>query len=167
MTTADLPARFAKFILVHEPTGCWVWTGRCNASGHGQYKVGGKVVYAHRYAYEQLVGSVPEGLVLRHRCPSAQCCNPDHLTPGTQAENVQDRVIARRSACGERNGRAKLTAAQVAEIIATYQRGRIGYGTLARQYGVSERAISYIVNGQHWQSSTPERTTGQIVGVVR
>lgn len=79
---------------------------------------------------------------------------------------IDPRDIARRSACGERNGRAKLTAAQVAEIVGKYQRGRIGYGTLARQYGVSERAISYIVNGQHW-ASIPERTTGQIVGVVR
>lgn len=43
---------------------------------------------AHRYAYEQMVGPIPNGLVLDHLCRNRWCCNPAHVEPVTQAENV-------------------------------------------------------------------------------
>jgi hypothetical protein len=145
-----LPERFRKFIRV-DPGGCWLWTGHCSESGHGQYKADGRTVMAHRYAYECITGQqLLSCVVLRHRCNHPACVNPAHLMLGSHADNVADRVAARRSACGERNGRARLTAEQVAAIRAEYTPGQVGYGTLARRYGVSARAISYIVAGRHW-----------------
>lgn len=42
---------------------------------------------AHRWAYEFLVGEIPEGLTLDHLCRNKACVMPDHLEPVTQAEN--------------------------------------------------------------------------------
>lgn len=77
---------------------CWLWTARVIPSGYGQFKVAGCMVYAHRFAYEQLVGEIPEGLQLdhRHTCPK-NCVNPDHLRPTTSKQNGENRVGAQRN----------------------------------------------------------------------
>jgi hypothetical protein len=90
-----LPERFTSKFTVSE-SGCWEWTAFRNESGYGQYVVEkskpgiapAKLGYAHRYAYEQLVGPIPEGLHLDHLCRNPPCCNPDHLEPVTPRENV-------------------------------------------------------------------------------
>lgn len=40
---------------------CWEWLGATTKHGHGQFGVGNSVVYAHRFAYELLIGSLYEG----------------------------------------------------------------------------------------------------------
>jgi DNA-binding transcriptional regulator YiaG len=49
---------------------------------------------------------------------------------------------------GERNGLAKLTWTQVAEIRAL--RGRVGARQIAKRYGVSRSAVQFIHQGKHW-----------------
>ncbi len=76
------------------PGGCWLWTGGAVGNGYGGFGVGSltdgtrRVAYAHRYAYELLVGPVPEGLVLGHRCHVRRCINPVHLEPVTGRVNA-------------------------------------------------------------------------------
>ena len=49
---------------------CMLWMGHRTAQGYGQMKdAKGKVHYAHRVAYELTHGPIPEGMVIRHRCP--------------------------------------------------------------------------------------------------
>lgn len=74
-----------------EVTGfCWLWTGPLNIRGaYGMTSIDGQDVYAHRYAYERLLGAIPEGLVLDHLCRVHHCVNPDHLEPVTIGENVR------------------------------------------------------------------------------
>jgi HNH endonuclease len=70
---------------------CWVWTGRHGPFGHGRFLVGGKgskQATSHRYAYEMIVGPIPDGLVLDHLCRNPSCVRPDHLEPVTQRENL-------------------------------------------------------------------------------
>jgi hypothetical protein len=42
---------------------------------------------AHRYSYTLLVGLIPHGLELDHRCNTPRCVNPQHLEPVTRTEN--------------------------------------------------------------------------------
>lgn len=76
----------AKYVVT--PGGCWRWIGTRTPEGYGQIRVAvGEVAYAHRVAYELLVGPIPEGLHIDHLCRVRACVNPAHLEPVTQAEN--------------------------------------------------------------------------------
>lgn len=73
---------------VRKTPTCWEWTaGTTGASGYGVFRANGKATTAHRWAYEQLVGAVPEGLDLDHLCRNRLCVNPAHLEPVTHREN--------------------------------------------------------------------------------
>lgn len=65
---------------------CWPWLGY-GTSGYGQHYEDGRKVYAHRLAYELLIGQINEGWVLDHRCHNRRCVNPAHLEPVTIQEN--------------------------------------------------------------------------------
>jgi hypothetical protein len=69
-------------------TGCFLFMGCVTKAGYGV--VGRK--YTHRVMYEHLVGPIPAGLFLCHRCDVRRCWNPSHLFPGTAADNTRDAV---------------------------------------------------------------------------
>lgn len=48
----------------------------------------GKVWGAHRYAYTEIVGPIPDGLTLDHLCKRTDCVNPEHLEPVTGKVNT-------------------------------------------------------------------------------
>src|SRR5258708_38793327 len=69
---------------------CWVWQAALNNKGYGMFSrapVPGKrtapLVLAHRWAYEQMTGPVPDGLELDHLCRIPACRNPYHAEPAT------------------------------------------------------------------------------------
>lgn len=74
---------------VNKTDSCWVWTAGAN-SGYGCfYLTGGrKSTPAHRWAYEKIVDTIPEDLVLDHLCRNRLCVNPEHLEPVTHKENI-------------------------------------------------------------------------------
>jgi hypothetical protein len=88
---APLIQRFWEKIDKRGPDECWPWLGsRLKRCGHGRININGTVRLAHRVAYELQNGPIPPGLVVRHRCNFAPCCNPAHLELGTQADNMRD-----------------------------------------------------------------------------
>jgi hypothetical protein len=157
---------------VHEGLGsrCWLWTGSCfrgHNAGYGQIKVRGRNRQVHRFVWELTHETViPQGLCVCHRCDTPRCCNPDHLFLGTNAQNIADRDAKRRQARGERNGsalyperrpvglrngRAKLTEAQVLEVRARLTRGE-SRAAIARSLAVSATHIRRIARGESWKS---------------
>jgi hypothetical protein len=46
------------------------------------------MIYAHRLAYQLLVGPIPEGLVIDHLCRNPPCQNPAHMECVTHRENT-------------------------------------------------------------------------------
>lgn len=86
--TTTLADRFWQKVDRSDPTGCWFWTGALTR-GYGSFNTGGKRKYAHRLAYEELVGPIPDGLQIDHLCRVPNCVNPEHLEPVTQRENLR------------------------------------------------------------------------------
>jgi hypothetical protein len=77
------------------PNGCWLWTGALHdRRPYGVIGVGGKVLRAHRVAYELANGGlgVLGDLDALHTCDNPPCIRPDHLKPGTPADNSADMV---------------------------------------------------------------------------
>jgi hypothetical protein len=85
--------RLVEKIHINETTECWEWTGCLTGAGYGQIGIqhptkGYVSEYAHRVAYEWLVGPVPEGCELDHLCRVRKCINPFHLEAVPHIENV-------------------------------------------------------------------------------
>lgn len=79
-----LPTRFWDKV---KPEGeCLVWTGNRDGDGYGRFRLG-KMQSAHRLAYEDAVGPIPDGLQLDHLCRNTPCVNPAHLEPVTYRVN--------------------------------------------------------------------------------
>jgi len=49
----------------------------------------GKMVQAHRWAWELINGKIPEGLTIDHMCRTRACVALDHLRVVTLKENVR------------------------------------------------------------------------------
>lgn len=91
-TRRPIAERFWEKVDVRGADECWPWTASTNGRGYGQIGAGGrygKNVYAHRFAYEQLIAPIPEGMTIDHLCKSPSCVNPAHMEVVTMSENCR------------------------------------------------------------------------------
>lgn len=134
---------------VRDANGCLIWQGNKLPFGHGIITMKGrKTRRTHRVAWELANGPIPSGMCVCHRCDVPACINPDHLFLGTIADNNADMMRKGRHVAhpGERNGRARLTAAQVQAILADPRRQI----DIAAEYGIKQPQVSRIKRGQTW-----------------
>lgn len=68
---------------------CIIWTGSRDGQGYGQLRIGDQLIKAHRFAWEQIRGPIPEGQYLDHICWNKACCRIEHLRLASHAENVR------------------------------------------------------------------------------
>lgn len=88
---------FWKRKRVIASSGCWEYTGHIMASGYGRLSFGGNHNYlAHRLAYKLTFGSIPDGMLVCHKCDNRKCINPDHLFLGTHLDNTFDMLLKNR-----------------------------------------------------------------------
>lgn len=157
---------------------CWEWQGYVRTNGYGAFNAAGNSspTLAHRLAYMLVVGPVPKGKVVCHRCDNRRCCRPDHLFVGTRAENNHDMQKKGRCASGDRNGlrlhpernpmflypekaammrgenngNSKLRQGEVDEIRRRFSAGDTK-AAIARAFSVSHRTVRSIVGGETWR----------------
>jgi HNH endonuclease len=136
------------------PTECWPWIGGMGSWGYGSFYINRKNYNASRAAYILMIGPIESSLVVRHTCDNPACCNPAHLIPGTQAENLKDCRDRKRARylTGEAHHRStrKLTDAQVREV-KSLSRGGLNNCQIARRFGVNNTTIRSIVIGDTWK----------------
>jgi len=84
-------SRFWSKVYKRSPSECWIWIGPVRRGGYGAMEIEGKMVSAHRLAYEMHFGPIPDGFYIDHICRVQKCVNPSHLRPATPAENGYNR----------------------------------------------------------------------------
>lgn len=149
---------------VPEPnTGCWLWERSLGGPGYGNARIYGQQSYAHRVSWIAYFGPIPNGMYVCHKCDVKACVNPEHFFLGTNRDNMLDmfskgrgnratgdrhgsRTKPEQILRGERNGKSKLTTAQVMSV-----RMLIALGASQRDiggwFGVSKPCISHIALG--------------------
>lgn len=132
---------------------CWEWNRHRFANGYGSFhkSVQERHALAHRVAYELANGPIPDGLYVLHQCDNPACCNPAHLSVGTQYDNMADAVNRDRTRQGEAVTASVLTANDVHSIRERYVPYIITAQILAAEYGVSDSAIYAILSGRNWK----------------
>lgn len=135
------------------PDGCWEWQGSTRR-GYGMIKVQGRTVSAHRYAFELFVGPIPDDKPhLLHSCHNPRCVNPDHLSAGTHAENMQQKAETGRAKAtavrGQKHPKARLTRAQVVDIKRRLRNGE-SQTSIRRSYNLGKGVVWSIANGRTW-----------------
>lgn len=138
-----------------EPGKCWNWTGGKSVGGTRPIELRFNSIRKYAYAWAWMIYNrrkIPDGLIMLHSCDNGLCCNPEHLRPGTHAENTADMSDRGRSMKGIPNKR-KLTKEQKTEIIRRYNAGGISMRALAKEYNVTYETV--------WGHIKRARTTPQ------
>lgn len=86
----DRSRRFAAKVGPPDENGCLPWMGAIKeAAGYGNFGDNGRTVSAHRFAWEQVHGPIPEGHEMHHLCGHPWCVNVEHLRLVTPAQHVK------------------------------------------------------------------------------
>src|ERR1700731_127318 len=122
--------------------GCWVWTGAENQKGYGIFRMPNGSTSAYRAAWTLLVGDIPAGICVCHRCDTPACVNPHHLFVGTKGDNNQDRDSKGRSRGpkGAANRTSVLTESDVRNLREIYALGIHSQRELGIMYGITQGA---------------------------
>lgn len=135
-----LYAELVHDVETRDRSGCWPWPHAKNADGYGRVTKPGDSGANRRVSRESLALSLGRplapGASALHSCDNPPCYNPDHLREGTQAENVRDAIDR------ERNHRGKLSANEVANLLADLADGATIKGT-ARRYKIKPSSVRY------------------------
>lgn len=147
---ADLPTIASRAEQIRfTDAGCWEFPNNY-VLGYARVKIDGRNVWVHRLSLERKIGEPLGNRVTRHQCDNPPCCNPDHLVPGSQADNARDMVERGRwgnkTFAGEDNWKSYPLSLVVAAR-SEYAKG-MSQEAVAAKYGVSRGAVRDWVNGK-------------------
>lgn len=135
--------------------GCWLWQGCVSPNGYGKIKIGPNSFDTHVISWRVASGgiAVPLGKLVMHQCDVRACINPEHLTVGTQSENMlhASAVGAMRNPKGSRHYRAVLNETVVSEILSLKREGKIGCRKIARLLGLRPSTVHSVIIRSSWK----------------
>lgn len=113
---------------VEKTDGCWLWSAGRDSGGYGSFYLNGRDTKAHRVSYELLVGPIPSGMDIDHRCFNRGCVNPAHLRAVTRKQNIENHQGPfRNSRSGVRGVYRKSNGRWCAEVRHNGTRTHVGY----------------------------------------
>lgn len=128
------------------PSTCWLWKRSVSNKGIPYFNIGGKSIIAYRLVYwiakdnNWDINNSRE--VIRHGCTDTMgnpvdnplCCRPEHLTTGTQEDNMMDMML---------RGRRGLTREAVRDIL------DLGSEEKKREMGLTHDEIGRLVGSKY------------------
>lgn len=87
MRRLTLAEQAERLLSEATPQGECLITARTPSQDHPMAKVGGKFFKTYRIVWEHLIGPIPEGHELHHRCLNGRCLNVAHMEPVTDREH--------------------------------------------------------------------------------
>jgi hypothetical protein len=162
------------------PNGdCWIWTGGKSTRGYGLFTIRRRSYRANRIAYTLQYNTDPNELLACHRCDIPLCVRKEHLFADTNQGNMLDAkkknrlAVGKRSGAytkpekvlrgdthpcrkhpdmhkGERNGRATITANDVAIMRQDFVSGMTRM-EIARKYNRRWGTVSDVVLRKTWR----------------
>jgi hypothetical protein len=142
-------AAFLHHNVSYDGPSCLIWPMSRNVNGYAQFGFEGETYWAHRFMCELVNGPPPTPEhEAAHSCGRGKdgCVHPKHLSWKTQSENALDSRSHGTQARNPRGPAGKLTAEQVAEILAL--KGKATQASIAARYGVSPPTIRDIFTGR-------------------
>ena len=137
------------WVLVEKSNDCWLWRGKTNNGGYGNFHKGG-VYHAHRFSWVLENGLIPKGMQINHHCDNRLCVKPDHLYAGTKKQNSSDMVSRGRVNRGSNRPLSKIKEDQVPFI-----RHWINIGFLEKEvanaFKISPTAVGLIKRNKTWR----------------
>lgn len=143
------PERWLMDHLSYDGEGCLIWP--FGKTAYSAVKVRGEQIGAHRLMCRLAHGEAPEDKPLAaHSCGKAHegCVHPKHLRWASFVDNAADAIRHGTWAHGESIPAAKLREDDVRQI--RKLRGTKSQWDIARQFGVTQSAISCIYRNKTW-----------------
>jgi len=133
---------------------CWLWQGKIYR-GYGYVIHKRESMKVSRLMYRLAYGEFDSTLEMRHKCDTPQCCNPDHLIPGTHSDNMKDMVERGRAnrSNGNEHSKVDYSDLQIITAINCINELRYTIRDIERISGLGYLTICRILTKQHW--STP------------
>lgn len=137
------PIPLLERYTVDPTTGCWIFDGTHGREVHGSVRYRGRLVKASRLAMHLWRDfDLDDSRLILHSCDNPPCINPDHLRPGSYADNAAD-MVSRGRHC--KTGQVKrLTWQDVCDIRARSERGE-SQSSLAAAFGITPAYAGNIV----------------------
>lgn len=151
---AKAKLRFSKKVNKTADDGCHVWIGARTRGNYGHFRLGKKMVSAHRVIWEEIHGPIPSNMRVCHACNNPSCVNPAHLYLDTHSSNMNKMSDMGRLAKGVRHGNAKLTDQKVQQIHEMKSSGKYSNSEIAKTFGVTSETISKVLTGKRWRHVT-------------
>lgn len=151
--------KFWTRVQINRTDECWPWISYRLLSDYGVFRIQSGQWRSHRLAYLLHYGVDPAGLNVLHSCDNPPCCNPLHLSLGTQTDNMRDASRKNRlyipslhgqAPKGDTHPHAKLKESDIKEIRQMYASGEWLMKDIAARFGVSRPTISDVITGRQW-----------------
>lgn len=134
----SIKERLLRNVTKNPDTGCWTWRLTLHHTGYADINIQGRKQRAHRVAYEEFIGAIPNGLFVCHSCDNRACCNPEHLWLGTTSDNMQDMAFKGRTGKGKKSNLPEETLKEILAAEGTQKE-------LATRFGLTQSYVSHLL----------------------
>jgi len=153
-----------KILSRTDKTGeCLIWRGSTSKlkSGYGRITINNRCYGVHRVIFTWFKRALFDKEIVMHSCDNPLCCNHEHMSGGTQLDNVRDMIAKKRdrkavTKKGGENPRAALTNKQAKWIRDNYKPGpgEMSGMSIAKKLNISPGCIYRVLRGERYKEAT-------------